>query len=83
MKVKTSAKACDVRAVNYCSGKGQVTVTIDGDREDFTALLRSLLRTLGLKPPTGITLTAKRGYSLRLPAPRPKRRNHKLYASSP
>jgi hypothetical protein len=80
MKVKTSAKACDVRAVNYCSGKGQVTVTIDGDRDDFTALLKSLLRALGLKSPTGISLTAKRGYSLRLPGPCPKR-NHKSCAS--
>jgi hypothetical protein len=55
--------------------RGDWRWTIDGDREDLTALLRGLLRALGLKSPTGISLTAKKGYSLRLPGPgRPKKR---------
>jgi len=68
MKVKANAKACSVRFVNRLAGRGQLAVTIDGDREDLTALLRSLLRVLRLRAPTGVTLAAK-GSSLRLPGP--------------
>jgi len=73
MRVKANARACGVRFVNRLAGRGQLAVTIDGDREDLTALLRSLLRVLRLSAPTGVTLAAK-GYSLRLPGPGRQRR---------